>query len=261
MPTPKLTKPPTNKAGDPHRSTNAAKVTHAASVTTSATTAAGASFSFPDIIAAQPTPTNARERILFAAVEILNAEGFGALTQTKVAERAGVRQSHITYYFPMRNDLLRETAVYGCNAMLEAMSGDIDAGLLTLTNVRNFLTTDIHDRRFARLMCALIVASDEDDRIKPWLASFEETNRDRLLHSFQRLGLRITTRDIEVFHATYIGALLLDLGESTEESMIRTRHTVNHAFDLMMAAAEKKPQQVAAKIALSKASSKRKRPI
>ncbi len=186
-------------------------------------------------MAALPRPVSARDRILRAAVEILNDDGFGALTQTRVAERAGVRQSHITYYFPVRNDLLRETAAYGCNAMLEVLSGSIDAGTLTLDTARDFFVPDITDRRFARLMCALIVASDEDDRIKPWLASFEEANRERLLEMFQKLGLRITLADIELFHAAYVGAVILDLGDSTSASLARSTRILQNAFDQVLA--------------------------
>lgn len=190
---------------------------------------------FPDAIAALPQPASTRERILHAAVEILNDDGFGALTQTRVAEKAGVRQSHITYYFPARNDLLRETAAYGCNAMLEILSGSIEAGTLTLKTARDVFVADPSDRRFARLICALIVASDEDDRIKPWLASFEEANRERLLEMFLKLGLRITMEDIELFNAAYVGSVVLDLGDSTDDSLARSTRILQRAFDHILA--------------------------
>jgi AcrR family transcriptional regulator len=47
-----------------------------------------------------------RERLLDAAIAILRESGVQRLTQVQVAERAGVRQSHLTYYFPTREDLL-----------------------------------------------------------------------------------------------------------------------------------------------------------
>ena len=186
---------------------------------------------FPDAVAAAPMPTTARERILRAAVLLLNEEGFSALTQTRVAKHAGVRQSHVTYYFPARNDLLRETAVYGCNAMLTVMATGIETGVLTLANFRDFLVSDVSDRRFARLMTALIVASDEDQNIKPWLANFEQANHESLQQSFRRLGLEVMTEDIELFHAAYVGAVILDLGESSEASLARSQRIVQTAFE------------------------------
>ena len=47
-----------------------------------------------------------RERLLDAAIAILRESGLQSLTQVHVAEQAGVRQSHLTYYFPTREDLL-----------------------------------------------------------------------------------------------------------------------------------------------------------
>ena len=211
---------------------------------------------FPDAVAAAPQPANARERILYAAVFLLNDEGFSALTQTRVAERAGMRQSHVTYYFPSRNDLLRETAVYGCNAMLAIMASGIESGALTRENFLDFLISDVSDRRFARLMTALIVASDEDQSIKPWLASFEQANRESMKHSFGRLGLLITDEDIELFHAAFVGAVILDLGEASEESLARSQRIVRTAFTRI--AARSQPTNPATKTALAGAGKQRK---
>lgn len=47
-----------------------------------------------------------RERILDAAVRIADRGGIKELTQPKVAKAAGVSQSHLTYYFPHKIDLL-----------------------------------------------------------------------------------------------------------------------------------------------------------
>lgn len=47
-----------------------------------------------------------RQRILDAALDIVEADGIQALTQPKVAKAAGIRQSHITYYFPRKADLV-----------------------------------------------------------------------------------------------------------------------------------------------------------
>lgn len=193
--------------------------------------------SLPEALSLVPAPVGRREQILHAAVEILNAEGFAGLTQTRVAERAGMRQSHLTYYFPARNDLLRETALYGCEAMLGALELGIDSGQLNLENFRDVLAVDIHDRRFARLMCALIVASDEDAEIKPWLANFEAANMEHLKTSFHKLGLPVTIDEVAFFHATYVGSVMLDLGESTDDSLERAQRKTKMAFDVIANAA------------------------
>ncbi|HXV32045.1 MAG TPA: helix-turn-helix domain-containing protein [Sinorhizobium sp.] len=49
--------------------------------------------------------TTVRQRILDAALDIIEAEGMKALTQPKIAKATGLRQSHLTYYFPRKADL------------------------------------------------------------------------------------------------------------------------------------------------------------
>ncbi|MBL8521682.1 MAG: TetR/AcrR family transcriptional regulator [Betaproteobacteria bacterium] len=213
---------------------------------------------FPAAVAALPAPTSTRDRILLAATAVLNEEGYGALTQVRVAERAGVRQSHITYYFPARVDLLLETAAFSCNAMMDAMSHAVDGGELTLENFRSILISDVSDRRFARLMCGLIASSDEDPRIKRWLADFEESNRQRLLSIFHRIGLPVTLTQVEQFHATFVGAVILDMGEATPESLARSERIVQDAFARLAAEglASKSPPSANAPKATRRASAR-----
>ena len=52
-----------------------------------------------------------RQRILEAALATLRQGGGRRFTQTAVARQARVRQSHLTYYFPTRHDLLRATVL------------------------------------------------------------------------------------------------------------------------------------------------------
>ncbi|MDX2219887.1 MAG: TetR/AcrR family transcriptional regulator [Burkholderiales bacterium] len=206
----------------------------------STATAPAGALTLPDALADLPTPASTRERILLAAVYVLFEEGFSSLTQQRVCEKAGVRQSHLTYYFPTRNDLLREAAAFGCEAMFNQITQGIDAGLVTLDNLRVTLNADITDRRWARLMNALVAASDEDARIKPWLAAFDEQIRSRLLEDLTRLGLAITLEDVEMLHATFIGAIQMDLGEGTEASLARAQRVIGRALDRLVATAPAK---------------------
>lgn len=201
-----------------------------------------AALTLPEALAGLPVPSGTRDRILFSAVTVLFEEGFSSLTQQRVCECAGIRQSHLTYYFPTRNDLLREAAAFGCEAMFNQITEGIEAGVVTLDNLRVALNADITDRRWARLMNALIAASDEDARIKPWLAAFDEQIRGRLLADLQRLGLRVSETDVEMLHATFIGAIQMDLGESTTTSLARAQRVIGQALDqLLLNSTARKP--------------------
>lgn len=199
--------------------------------------AAPGALTVPEALSDIPEPSGTRERILFAAVSVLFEEGFSSLTQQRVCEKAGIRQSHLTYYFPTRNDLLREAAAYGCEAMFNQITQGIDAGLVTLDNLQVMLNADITDRRWARLMNALVAASDEDARIKPWLAAFDAQIRGRLLADLRKLGLQLDVGDIEMLHATFIGAIQMDLGESTDGSLARAQRVIGRALDRLLASA------------------------
>lgn len=52
------------------------------------------------------TEISTHQRILNAAIRIALKSGVKSLTQPKVAKAAGVTQSHLTYYFPRKADLL-----------------------------------------------------------------------------------------------------------------------------------------------------------
>src|SRR2546428_10805001 len=62
-----------------------------------------------------------RDRILEAALGLLAESGAHELTQPRVSKAAGVRQSHLTYYFPTRADLLQEVARYS----IERLAGQL----------------------------------------------------------------------------------------------------------------------------------------
>jgi AcrR family transcriptional regulator len=47
-----------------------------------------------------------REKILKAALELMQTYGVKKFTQPQVARAAGIRQSHLTYYFPRKIDLI-----------------------------------------------------------------------------------------------------------------------------------------------------------
>ena len=51
-----------------------------------------------------------RESLIEAAIAAVREGGYSALTQPKVAARAGMSQSHLTYYFPTRSDLVQAVA-------------------------------------------------------------------------------------------------------------------------------------------------------
>jgi AcrR family transcriptional regulator len=188
-------------------------------------------------IAALPASASTRTRILTAGVEVLHSDGFAALTQHAVAEKAGVRQSHITYYFPTRLDLLQATAQYGAECMMQPISNAAIGGVLSFEEFRELLLPDHTDRGWWRLMTALVAACSESENIRNWIVQFDRQIRERLREGFKAFDIRLGDLDIEFLHASYIGAITLDMQELTEASQARARTIVRTGFDLIVAKA------------------------
>ena len=63
-----------------------------------------------------------RSAILDAGSSLLREHGIAALTQPRVAAAAGVKQSHLTYYFPKRADLLIGIATHTVDGLLARLT-------------------------------------------------------------------------------------------------------------------------------------------
>jgi AcrR family transcriptional regulator len=192
-----------------------------------------AKFALPTV-ATLPATASTKVRILTAGVEVLHSEGFSALTQQAVAAKAGVRQSHITYYFPTRLDLLRATAQFGCEHMIDPISNAATSGDVTFEQFRELLLPDLMDRNWWRLMTALVNACSESEGIRSWIAQFDAQICARLREGFKAFGFGLSDLDIEFLHATYIGAITLDMQIQTDASQARAREIVGLGIDLIV---------------------------
>lgn len=194
-------------------------------------------FSIPSVAALRPD-ASAREKILTASSELLLTEGFHSLTQQAVAARAGVRQSHVTYYFPTRNDLLRATAQHGVESLFDPMTSAAagSQAVPTIAAVRQLLMPDKSDRQWFRLMTGLLIASDEDESIRQWLQEFDQRILDKLGAALATVGVHLSVDQRHFLHATFIGALHLDMQAQTDASFARLERTVEMALDSVLPA-------------------------
>ncbi|MCC6201665.1 MAG: TetR/AcrR family transcriptional regulator [Gammaproteobacteria bacterium] len=177
-----------------------------------------------------------RDRIIAAAVELLHERGIHDLTQARVSALAGVRQSHLTYYFPTRNALLQQAVISGVASVLEAFDAVIKRPAVTLEQLFDVLDLQLTDRRIPRMMAALVVASEEDPALKPWLERFEVDMQEHMVRMLRACGLQPPALAISLYHATLVGALQLDLAAGTAASRRRLRTVLRAAFDTLVAA-------------------------
>ncbi len=168
--------------------------------------------------AAPAPPADVPTRILAAAVTLLAEQGIGGLTQPKVARAAGVRQGHLTYYFPTRADLLLAVVTQSMSGLMSGLAQGIEDGSLTLQTLAAGLAQGVTDQRRARLVLALVAASDEDPRIKESLRQLVRTLRAQLAGLLHKLGADVDPDTIAACHTLMVGTAVLNVARDDAAS-------------------------------------------
>jgi len=112
-------------------------------------------------------PGGVADRILDAALDLLAESGLRNLTQVEVANRANVRQSHLTYYFPTRDHLLNavtERAVSGIVSGFSQLATDATKG--HKNELLERLAQSVMDVGHMRMFVAMIVEADADQAVR-----------------------------------------------------------------------------------------------
>lgn len=183
-----------------------------------------------------------RQRLLSAAVAVLREDGFHALTQTRVAERSGLRQSHLTYYFPRRADLLMAVAETVASQMQAGVSAQSSGRPLDIDGLRAVLHAQLADREVPRLMLALVAAADEDARLGAWLARFHAGIAAMLAAALARAGVEAPVEALALFQATLVGLRVGGLMTGARPTELSSR--LDRALDHLLAAAGRDPDRV-----------------
>jgi len=173
-----------------------------------------------------------RTRILDAALQLVFDAGVAALTQPRIAQAAGLRQSHLTYYFPTRAVLLEGVAQHMMDGLMKRMQAVAQAhagkGADALAKA---IGETVADARHARVMLALVVASDEEPGIKVWLRDFIGKLRARIGQLLADAG-RDPSQAV-LFHTMLVGAAILNVARDDDAARRETRSTVRTALELL----------------------------
>lgn len=170
-----------------------------------------------------------KEKILNAALDVLLQEGFPALTQTRVAEVAGVRQGLLTYHFPTRSDLLKAVVDESKLRMQESRDA-LENGPLRLDSLKEIMTNFALSKSFPRLMLALTVATDEDPSLANWFVETDLDSREKFRDLLAQLGWQVDEIALYTLRATVIGCAMINLQQNTSASEERARQVIEAAF-------------------------------
>jgi AcrR family transcriptional regulator len=164
-----------------------------------------------------------RSRILQAALALLAESGAHELTQPRVARAAGVRQSHLTYYFPTRADLLQAVAHYS----IEKLAGQLAHARPGALPVE--IAAGAADKRRSRVMLGLVTAADREPRIKQRMRKFIAELRELMTHVLDAGGLKTDAQSVAFFHSVIVGCAVLQLARDNAEARAEAREVLKLA--------------------------------
>jgi AcrR family transcriptional regulator len=164
-----------------------------------------------------------RDRILEAALRLLAEAGAHELTQPKVAKAAGVRQSHLTYYFPTRGELLQEVARYSIGKLAGELAHARNASLA------EGIAAAAADKRRSRVMLGLVTSADRDPAIKRRMRRFIGELRGHMAPILGAGGLRNDPESVAFFHCCVIGCAVLQLARDNAEARAEARAVLKKA--------------------------------
>jgi AcrR family transcriptional regulator len=164
-----------------------------------------------------------RGRILEAALGLLAESGAHELTQPKVARAAGVRQSHLTYYFPTRGELLQEVARHSIDKLAGQLAHRRRASLA------EGIAAGAADKRRSRVMLGLVAAADRDPAIKRRMRRFVAELRRRMTPLLAAGGFATDPASVAFFHSVIVGCAVLQLARDNAEARREAREVLRKA--------------------------------
>lgn len=160
-----------------------------------------------------------KDNILQAGCTLLRERGVGALTQPQIAQAAGVKQSHLTYYFPTRTDLLVAVAEQVVSQTLDRIAASLvlaqagapggPGGPMVPADWAQRMADVLLTGMPPRVIIGLVAAADAEPDIRPALVRLVAHVRQRLTHMLAHLGLAHDPTTALLAHATVLGLAVM----------------------------------------------------
>ncbi|MBK9703860.1 MAG: TetR family transcriptional regulator [Betaproteobacteria bacterium] len=168
-----------------------------------------------------------RTRILDAALGLVAEGGVQELTQPRVSRAAGVRQSHLTYYFPTIADLVQAVARHTVDALV-AEVGQRPRGRRAGALVEHIAAVTA-DKRRVRVMLALVSAADRDPALKPRLRELIRELRAGITGALGAAGIEAGADEVAFLHTVVVGTAVLQLARDDAPARRETRRVLQRA--------------------------------
>ena len=173
-----------------------------------------------------------RKQIIGAGLDLLREEGLPGLTQPKIAKRTGLRQSHITYYFPTRTDLLAAVSHAAIDIQLAVVTGMVDS--IKTGRQATALIAEVtarHDN--TRILVALNQAADREPAVRELFQALNEGFVGEIARLLSKLGVSDEAGNVDLVHAIFVGLSVIDLATSRTRGVARSKAALEALFRLL----------------------------
>ena len=174
-----------------------------------------------------------KQSILIAGSTLLREKGVSALTQPQIAQAAGIKQSHLTYYFPKRANLLLAIAEFTLDGLMDNIAAQLQANPRGKT-LADGLARLLIDGLPPRVLLGLIVAADSDPDIRKPLRKLIRHVRLSIRHLLERAGIAADDEAALLFHATIVGLAVMHQARLNRESAAEVRSGLDRLIRTLM---------------------------
>jgi AcrR family transcriptional regulator len=182
-----------------------------------------------------------RQQIVNAGLAILREDGLPGLTQPRICARTGLRQSHLTYYYPTRLDLLTAVTRAAIDRRRVAAQATA-AGISSIDDAVSRIAAFAAQHENTRVLLALMQAVDQYPTLQ---ALFDEMTNDMLVTIqalFVKLGIAPTPANTDLLHALVVGLSVVDLATGRSDNQERVRATLAAALQMLTAQQIPRPE-------------------
>ncbi|MTD13572.1 TetR family transcriptional regulator [Nakamurella sp. YIM 132087] len=174
--------------------------------------------------------TDKRSDIVAASVELVQQDGLAGLTQPRVARRIGLRQSHITYYFPTRDDLVAAVAASAVERRIGALARMLSAP--TVEEKIGVLVSVLLDPGQTRVLLALTQIADTTPELRSHFGALAAGIGPIAADLLSAAGAEVSAEAIALLQTTSTGLAVVALanGAGDERTTILLLHRLVHSF-------------------------------
>ena len=176
-----------------------------------------------------------RQQIVEAGLATLREHGYAGFTQPRIAARAGLRQSHLTYYHPTRLDLLAAVGRAAVDRQLAAVDAALGAaGAASPEAAARAIAELITQHGNTRVLMALAQAGDEEPRLRELFRELADGIVARVARSIlghhDPAAAEVPAR---LLHALAVGLAVVDLATGRSDGMQRAAGVLEAALRLI----------------------------